>query len=316
MNTKSIVMLVAAAALVGCGKKKEASTEKPVDNAPAAQPAAASAAPAAQAAAAPAAAKLGAFDLAATSIEPATLFAGATFELHKADGGGIDGYDVDTLEIQKDAKTVAEIEMVGGKATALRVYEQPALADIAKAHPAATCIQDKYGVRCDDGGFLWLLDENAGHKAEWGTEFPIAEVEGAGAKASWVQWEPAADKQPTVTMPANLAAATDEPAEDGDRKPTAAEIKLCARLRVVTAGCGYGHDYEFGWVKGKKEKIAMAAAEKSCDVEHLFTENGPEMPVPLYDEPKVAAMEAAAKASCAQLVSELEKYSMVNEQLP
>lgn len=307
-----IPLLLLAAA---CGSKKSTKNEKVVEPpAPAAATSAPTAAPGAPAAApAVAATRLGNFDLTATAIDPAALYPGAKMKLNKADGGGVDGYGVDTLTIEQDGKTVAEIELEGGKASALRVYETPPFERIAREHPGATCVEDKWGVSCSDGPFTWLLD--GGMEAEWGSEAPIAQVRGA-TKADWIAWAAPEGKRPTVTLPAGGGRDDEQADDNGYRKPTAEEVTRCARLQVITQGCGFGHDEEFGWVKGKPAKLTLAAAQKNCDVEQINTEDGPLMPVPLFDEGKVAAMEQAARSSCGKLRTELEKYGLFNEHLP
>jgi hypothetical protein len=318
MNLSRLVPLfAAAAALAGCGSKKSASNDKPIESAvptDKAAPAAASAAPAAvvpaPAAGAPAT-KLGAFDLTAATINVETLFPGATITLHPA---GDDEYEVDTVVIARGTETVAEIELAKDKATTVRVYEHPAFESVAKEHADASCIQDKYGVRCTTGDLTYLLDDNAGMDGEWGTEAPIAKVDGAGAKASWIEWSPAEAKRPTVVVSNTPEGEADH---DGDqmRKPTAAEIDRCARLEIMTRACGYGYDYEYGWVKGKTAKVSPAAARKACDLPVMATEDGWAMPVPDYTEAQVAALEKV-KGDCKAFTTELENHGLVNQQLP
>jgi hypothetical protein len=100
------------------------------------------------------------------------------------------------------------------------------------------------------------------------------------------------------------------PPEDTPRPPGPDEIDRCARVLTLTTACGVGFDYEFGWVKSDKKKLAAADATKRCSPATHIDEDGMNaFPVPILDLASVEKLEASAKKSCKAVTDTLDEVS-------
>jgi hypothetical protein len=328
------ILVCIGAALAACSKKKETpASEKPV---------VASGAASASGEPPPAGggSKIGPIDVTAATVDLAALFPGAELSLHPTDdeGGVYDSYQFDTVDVEKDGKTLMVIELApkSDRIQTIIVLDPSVstpegldvgkpITELAAKHADVTCLEDKMGTACggkSTGLLSYELRAEDGTGAEWGTEVPIAQVP-EESQIGQVHWNAAEGATgPTLAKRPPLAddagggggggggdVADDEPAAP-PHKPTSDEIDRCARVYATTLACGIGHDFEFGWVKADKKTVTREQAHKACDVPSSVGDDGMSaFPVPVLDEDKVMKITTAALDGCNAVKKALDEVS-------
>lgn len=193
-------VLVAVVASTAC--KQSASSDRSAPAKAVEPPAPAEAAKAV--AAKPARHPLAPFDVAATTIDPATLFPGATFSVEKPTEGVIMPDEVDimfrepTLVVAgPGGDPLALVTLDGAKASKVKVLTRDlALGELAAADAPAACREPMFTIECATASGLRLVVDGTAPKVE---EFTVAAAKSTVVLAAIYEWP--ADKRPTVVLP-------------------------------------------------------------------------------------------------------------------
>ncbi|HUQ06131.1 MAG TPA: hypothetical protein VM261_26690 [Kofleriaceae bacterium] len=149
--------------------------------------------------------------------------------------------------------------------------------------------------------------QNEGPTTASGSAIGSGSAVATGASAAM---PPADAMAPTPPGPVIDGPEPEPPPEDQPRPPGPDEIDRCARILTLTKACGVGHDYEFGWVKSDKKKLAAADAKKQCSpATHIDEDGMSAFPVPVLDLASVEKLEAAARKGCKAVTDTLDEVS-------